>query len=113
MQGWSTQGENIADNGGMEAAYLAYESWEKRNGVEPRLPGLEAYSARQMFWISFGNVWCAKYRPEYLRDLILTDPHTPNEFRVIGSLSNLPEFSRDFGCPVGSGMNPAVKCKVW
>ena len=113
VDGFNTQGENIADNGGIKEAYLAYEAYEAKNGPEPRLPGLENYSSRQMFWLGYANIWCAKYRPEYLRDLILTNPHTPNEFRIVGSLSNRPEFAKDFNCPVGSPMNPEKKCSVW
>lgn len=108
-----TQGEDIADNGGLKEAYFAYETWEKNNGVEPRLSGFEAYTPKQMFWISYANLWCTKYRPEYLKNLITTDPHTPSEFRIIGPVSNLLQFSKDFNCPVGSPMNPTKKCNVW
>ena len=113
VNGVNTQGENIADNGGIKEAYLAYETYEAKNGPEPRLPGLENYSPRQMFWIGYANVWCSKSRPEYLRDRTLTNVHAPAEFRVVGPLSNRPEFATDFNCPVGSPMNPEKKCSVW
>jgi endothelin-converting enzyme len=41
------------------------------------------------------------------------DPHSPPQFRVIGPLSNLPEFAQEFYCPGGSKMNPKNKCEVW
>ncbi|XP_065215808.1 neprilysin-2 isoform X2 [Planococcus citri] len=113
LNGVNTQGENIADNGGVKEAYLAYIAWSKKNGVEPKLPGLQDYSPQQMFWISAANVWCSKYRPESLKLRITTGFHSPGRFRVIGPLSNQEEFARDFRCPSGSKMNPTKKCKVW
>ncbi|KAL1513422.1 hypothetical protein ABEB36_002838 [Hypothenemus hampei] len=112
LNGINTQGENIADNGGVKEAYLAYQKWIKRNGVEPVLPGLE-FSPNQMFWISAGTSWCAKYRPETLRLRILTGYHSPAQFRIYGPFSNSDEFAKDFNCPVGSKMNPRKKCQVW
>lgn len=112
INGKNTQGENIADNGGIKEAYFAYNEWEKQNGQEPRLPGLQ-FTSQQMFWLSAANVWCNKYRPEALKSRIVTDVHSPGEFRVIGPMSNMPEFSNDFNCPVGSMMNPVKKCTVW
>ncbi|XP_008485960.1 neprilysin-2, partial [Diaphorina citri] len=52
LNGINTQGENIADNGGIKEAYNAYNVWTRKHGEEPRLPGLQQYSPRQMFWIS-------------------------------------------------------------
>lgn len=114
LNGINTQGENIADNGGIKEAYRAYNSWVSRNGAEPRLPGLN-YTPRQLFWVSAANVWCAKYRPKALKLRVLTGVHSPDQFRVQGPFSNMDDFSRDFNCPVGSNMNPPKenKCQVW
>lgn len=49
-------GENIADNGGLHSALLAYRKYEAKNGPEPRLPGLEQYSPEQLFFIAFATV---------------------------------------------------------
>lgn len=113
LNGVNTQGENIADNGGIKEAYYAYLTWAKKNAPESRLPGLQDYSPQQMFWISAANVWCSKYRPESLKLRITTGFHSPGRFRVIGPFSNQEEFARDFKCPLGSKMNPTKKCKVW
>merc|ERR1711936_657879 len=113
LNGINTQGENIADNGGIKEAYNAYQSWMKRNGEEPRLPGFAEYTPEQMFWISAGNTWCSKYRPLALERRIRTGAHSPGPFRVKGPFSNSPDFSRDFHCPLGSPMNPVSKCEVW
>ncbi|KAF5303211.1 hypothetical protein FQA39_LY10124 [Lamprigera yunnana] len=111
LNGINTQGENIADNGGIKEAYLAYSSWVKRNGAEPKLPGLN-YTPHQLFWMSAANTWCSKYRPETLKLRVLTGYHSPATFRVRGPLSNLEHFSKDFNCPLGTKMNPTNKCHV-
>nr|XP_042904447.1 neprilysin-2-like [Parasteatoda tepidariorum] len=112
VNGINTQGENIADNGGIKEAYRGYHSWVKDHGSEGRLPGLR-YTPSQLFFISAANAWCSKYRPEQLKLMVLVDPHSPGEFRVIGPMSNLKEFSTAYNCPLGSNMNPEKKCEVW
>lgn len=62
LNGINTQGENIADNGGIKEAYRAYKKWVEENGPEPQLPGLD-YSPEQLFWLSAAQTWCSLYRP--------------------------------------------------
>lgn len=112
LNGINTQGENIADNGGIKEAYLAYQKYSKAHGSELRLPRLN-YSINQLFWISSAQTWCAAFRPEEMKKRILTGVHSPNQFRVLGPLRNMKEFSSDFNCPIDSKMNPSVKCEVW
>lgn len=113
LNGVNTQGENIADNGGLKLAYKAYiSSASKSKFRESKLPGLP-FSAEQLFWLSAAQTWCSVERPEVKRIAILTDNHSLNRFRVIGTLSNSIEFARDFNCPLNSPMNPMNKCKVW
>ncbi|XP_044313044.1 neprilysin-2 isoform X1 [Drosophila rhopaloa] len=112
LNGINTQGENIADNGGVKESYIAYRRWAEKHGPEPKLPGLD-YTPEQMFWLSSGQTWCAKYRKESLKMRITTGVHSPSEFRVLGSLSNMKDFAKDFQCPEGSPMNPVQKCEVW
>ncbi|XP_026818640.1 neprilysin-2-like [Rhopalosiphum maidis] len=114
INGNNTQGENIADNGGIKQAYNAYITWASVQwDAEPRLPGLQNYTPNQLFWLSAANIWCSKHRPEELKNSILTNEHAPNHFRIIGSFSNQKEFSNDFQCYLGSNMNPSNKCQVW
>lgn len=61
MNGYISQGENIADGGGIKEAYMAYQDWERENGPEPKLPGLN-YTPQQMFWISAAQNWCSVFR---------------------------------------------------
>ena len=112
MNGINTQGENIADIGGVKEAYRAYLQYVEDNGPEPVLPAL-GYSQRQLFWLSGASVWCSVYRPAALKNQVLTDPHSPTVYRVNGPFSNLPQFAQDWNCPVGSPMNPAKKCTIW
>ncbi|KAF5272766.1 hypothetical protein FQA39_LY07793 [Lamprigera yunnana] len=112
INGINTQGENIADNGALKIAYLAYLSWVRRNNKEPLLPGLN-YTQNQIFWLTIGNIWCSKERPELLEKMAITASHSPSYFRVLGSMRNSKHFAKDFDCPVGSKMNPIQKCSVW
>ncbi|CAH1980231.1 unnamed protein product [Acanthoscelides obtectus] len=114
LNGINTQGENIADNGGIKQAYLAYDRWLRRNGDdEGHLPGLQQYSGRQMFWMSAASVWCSKIRPEELKQMVVTDEHAPDKYRVIVPLANMEYFAKDFNCAAGTKMNPKHKCNVW
>jgi len=112
LNGVNTQGENIADNGGLKEAFLGYKQYVRENGDEARLPGIK-YTPDQMFWISAANVWCAKMRPQSLKLRIQTGVHSPPRFRVIGPMVNLPQFAESFDCPLGSAMNPVDKCTLW
>lgn len=113
IKGRQTLGENIADNGGLKAAFTSYQKWVKENGEEVKLPGLGNFTHEQLFFISFAQVWCSMQTPKAADMSIMVDPHTPDKFRVIGTLSNSKEFSKHFSCPVGSPMNPKHKCVVW
>ncbi|XP_069096179.1 endothelin-converting enzyme 1 isoform X1 [Pleurodeles waltl] len=112
VNGNHTLGENIADNGGLRAAYRAYKNWVAKNGDEMVLPSL-GLSNNQLFFVGFAQVWCSVRTPESSHEGLITDPHSPSRFRVIGTISNSPEFSQHFRCPAGSPMNPVEKCEVW
>ena len=79
--------------------------------VEPGLPDLP-YTPEQLFWISFGQNWCRKSKPDSLKYLEWSS-HPFENYRVNGVVSNSPFFHQDFNCPLGSEMNPEEKCKVW
>jgi len=111
--GEQTQGENIADNGGVKESFGAYQRWVAKNGPEKALPGLEQFTPNQMFFINYGQVWCTKWRSETLRQRILTGVHSPGEFRIIGPTSNFPEFAKAFKCKANTANNPDNKCAVW
>ncbi|KAJ7393921.1 hypothetical protein OS493_003590 [Desmophyllum pertusum] len=112
IDGKLTLSENIADNGGIRLAYWGYKDWIKNNGPEALLPGLNKTN-EQLLFVSFAQMWCSVFTPSAAFTLAKTDTHALAKYRVIGSLSNLKEFSEAFKCPAGQGMNPEKKCKVW
>uniref|UniRef100_A0A8C2BQ10 endothelin-converting enzyme 1 n=1 Tax=Cyprinus carpio TaxID=7962 RepID=A0A8C2BQ10_CYPCA len=111
INGKQTLGENIADNGGLKAAYHAYRSWVQKNGEEKRLPAVNLTND-QLFFVGFAQVWCSVRTPESAHEGLMTDPHSPPKYRVIGTLSNSPDFTEHFQCPLGSPMNSGHRCEV-
>ncbi|CAL8352143.1 unnamed protein product [Lota lota] len=112
VNGRQTLGENIADNGGLKAAYNAYRSWVRLNGEEKRLPAVNLTND-QLFFLGFAQVWCSVRTPESAHEGLVTDTHSPPRYRVIGTLSNSQDFAHHFQCPVGSPMNSGSRCEVW
>jgi putative endopeptidase len=111
INGQLTLGENIADQGGVKIAYLAFR---KTLEGKPEPPQIGAYDADQRFFIAFAQAWKRITRPESVRLMILSDPHSPPRYRVIGSIYNLHEFSRAFHCTSGAMVNPSAgQATIW
>ncbi len=112
VNGKLTMGENVADNGGLRLAYMAMmDSLSKRTQPQGKVDG---YTPQQRFFLGFAQVWCGSYTPESARVRVLTDSHSPGQYRVNGTVSNMPEFWQAFGCKAGSSMNRGDKaCRVW
>lgn len=85
VNGRLTLGENIADAGGLAAAYHA---WKKRDEVkaDAHLPGLSEFTKEQLFFISYSNWWCSKTTLQAAREAIYNDPHAPKPVRNIVSI---------------------------
>ena len=113
IDGLLTLGENIADNGGVREAFRAYQLYVKNGGKDPLLPGFEHYTHEQLFFISYGNIWCESHTQAAAK-AYLDDSHCPGKFRLKGVLTNSPEFSQTFSCKPGTEMNPGKdKCRIW
>ncbi|KAI8379641.1 uncharacterized protein BYT42DRAFT_496200 [Radiomyces spectabilis] len=118
VNGKLTLGENLADNGGLGEAYLA---WKQRYDSDrqskkynnARLPGLDNLTPEQLFFVNFGRIWCSKSTKEQAVQSALTDEHSPPKWRVNGAVQNSKHFANVFQCPVGTAMNPAKKCELW
>ena len=84
----------------------------KNRNLEQKLPGID-YTPEQLFWIASAQIYCSKDRPEEIIRRAAVNEHGLEQFYVIGSFQNLPEFSQDFKCPLGSFMNPVEKCQIF
>jgi putative endopeptidase len=109
LNGRLTLGENTADNGGLRVAYRALE--KTLTGKVPAK--VDGFTAEQRFFLGFANVWCQNATEEAARQRAQTDTHSSGEFRVIGSVSNTPEFAQAFGCKAGQPMVRANVCRAW
>ncbi|ORY60370.1 hypothetical protein BCR35DRAFT_355234 [Leucosporidium creatinivorum] len=117
VQSKMTNGEDMADAGGLAQSFRA---WSDRFDSDKEgkkydnylLPGL-GYSREQLFFIAYAQGWARNIKPAEAVKRIRTDPHSPTNYRVIGPLSNNPDFAKAFNCPAGSPMNNVEKCKVW
>lgn len=113
INGNRTVRENIADMGGIAAAYHAFINWEWNHGRDKFLPGLQNRTQNQMFFIGYAQTQCSIERPaSILADLHFSD-FSPNKIRVNGALSQLQEFIWTFGCAYRDFMNSRYKCETW
>jgi len=114
VNGELTQGENIADIGGVKLAYAALQKALDKH-PEERTKKIDGLTPEQRFFLSFAAIWRSKIRDEDQKLRLNTDPHSPAQFRVNGPLSNLPEFQQAFNIPDGSPMaRPADKrVNIW
>ena len=74
---------------------------------------IDGFTLEQRFFLSFGQIWCESQREEILRLRVLTDPHSPGRYGVIGVLQNMPEFQKAFSCKPGQAMVREKICRVW
>jgi len=109
VNGHLTLGENLADFGGETLAYHAYE---RSLGGKPA-PVIDGFTGPQRFFLGAAHAGRGKYRPEILRTLVLSNPHSPPYWRVIGPMSIMPEFRAAFGCKEGDAMVRAEAPEIW
>jgi len=101
VNGKLTEGENIADWGGLLVGFDALQKALARDGR----PGLlEGYTPEQRYFLGYAQSWRVHVRPEQLRTRVTVDPHAPERWRINGPLSNIPAFAQAFGCKEGDPM---------
>lgn len=113
LNGRLTLGENTADNGGARIALAALERMiaDDKTGKEGQK--IDGYTPEQRFFLGFARVWCEKRTPEYARQQVTTNPHSPGKWRVNGVVENMPEFQQAWGCKAGQPMVAENACHVW
>ena len=111
VNGEFTLGENIGDLGGLTIAHKAYQL--SLNG-QPA-PVIDNLSGDQRFFMGWAQVWARKYREEELSQRLVTDPHSPSEYRCNGIVRNLPEFYAAFDVKEGDALflKPEERVKIW
>ena len=104
-----TEGEDIADLGGLVLAWLAWKA--ETAGARPE--SRDGFTPEQRFFVGYAQWACEHHRPEDLRARALTDAHSPGKYRVNGLVVNMPEFERAFSCKAGAPMVRENRCRVW
>jgi len=130
VNGKLTEGENIADNGGIRTSYSAMQRYLKAKEakqvllqhIHPSAAQLaqeakqaEQHSPEQLFFYAYAQTWCMKTTAKAEEMQVKTDPHSPGEFRVNGVVKNFDKFAEAFNCPADSKMNPSDdgRCVLW
>ncbi len=111
VNGTLTQGENIADLGGLKVALAALE---RSLQGKPR-PTIDGFTPEQRFFLAWARIWAENRQPALVRLLVLVDPHAPAKWRVDGPVSNMPEFAAAFHCQASDPMvRPAdQRVSIW
>src|ERR1700719_4470472 len=95
VNGELTQGENIADIGGVKIAYAALQ---KALAGKPQ-EKIDGFTPEQRFFLGYAQIWRSVQRDEDLKLRLNTDPHSPGRYRVNGPLSDSVEFQKAFNLP--------------
>ncbi|WP_417663754.1 M13 family metallopeptidase [Pseudidiomarina donghaiensis] len=111
INGKLTLGENIGDLAGLTIAYRAYVN--SLNGKES--PVMDGYTGEQRVFLGWAQVWKNKSRDEFVRNQVLSDPHSPADYRVNGIVVNIPAFYEAFDVKPGDELYlpPEERVTIW
>jgi putative endopeptidase len=109
INGAMTLGENIGDLGGLTIAYNAFTKTDQYKKGEK----IDGFTPAQRFFLSWAQVWKNNIRDEELMNRLKTDVHSPGQWRVLGPLSNMPEFWAAFDVKDGDPMKNEKAVKIW
>lgn len=111
INGQLTLGENIADFGGLTIAYEAYKMTDEYKAGKT----IDGFTPQQRFFLGFGRIWAGSYREDAMRAQLLTNPHSPGEWRVNGTVVNMPEWYDAWGIKEDAAMYlaPESRAKIW
>jgi putative endopeptidase len=112
VNGTFTNGENIADLGGVNIAYDALQMYLKDKGNPGAISG---YTQEQRFFLSWATVWRTLSSEKYMVNQVKTDPHSPGYFRSFGPLINVDAFYKAFDVKQGDKLYkaPQDRIKIW
>jgi putative endopeptidase len=100
VNGDATQGENIADLGGVVMGYEAFKKTDQfKNNVK-----IGKLTPNERYFLAYGYAWMVNIKPESLAQQLLVDVHAPARYRINGPLSNITEFYKTFSIKEGSKM---------
>lgn len=111
INGDLTLGENIADLGGLNVALEAYH--RSLNGQSA--PVLDGFTGDQRVFLGWAQAWRGKVREDYLRNQVVSDPHSPRAFRAIGPPRNIDEWYDAFGIKPADVyyLDPDQRVRIW
>jgi endothelin-converting enzyme/putative endopeptidase len=109
INGKLTNGEDIADLGGLILAWAAWKAQTAGQALDAR----DGLSPDQRFFVGYAQWACENDRPENQRVNAITNPHSPGKYRVNGLISNMPEFAKAFSCKPDAPMVGQKPCRVW
>ena len=105
-------GENIADHGGLNIAYDAFQMWQQKHG---KLTDDNGFTPEQRFFLSYANVWAGSASNEILRYLTMMDVHSVDRLRINGSLPQCDYWYEAFNIQPGDSLYvaPENRVKIW
>lgn len=109
VQGKLVVGEATADLGGITLAYRAFH----HSNAYKTAKTIDGMTPDQQFFLGTAHVWAMNMRPQQLQNQVTTDPHPPAQYRVNGTLANMPQFQAAFNIPDGSPMVNKKRCVIW
>ena len=115
VNGQLTLGENIGDLGGLNIALSAYKQFVKENYPNGEAPIIDGTTGLQRFFISWARTWQELSNKESERNKILTDPHSPNQFRANGVVRNIDDWYQTFGVEKNNQLylEPEQRIRIW
>ncbi len=104
-------GENIGDLGGLNAAYTAFKMTKEGQSDDK----IDGFTPDQRFFLAWAQVWRSNTLPETESQLLMTDPHSPGQIRVIGPIVNMDAWYKAFDVEPGDKLYlaPAARNKIW
>lgn len=116
VNGALTIGENIGDLGGLTIAWKAWVASLAEQELTPQsAPIIDGITGPQRFFYSWARAWRTATRPQFARQMLAIDPHSPAEFRCNQVLRNLDTFARAFDVTPGDAMwlEPSQRVTIW